>query len=251
MQIEEGRIIVQVSKEIEVATVIERAKQRFTSLANTHDLTRFKTLFLDFPSRDQNFITILKSDEFPEVIGAHWDAKLTIKKQDLQNEVGVKHVDSFEMAEETYDISNPPAVTPNDPSREEVATYSSTSSDTASALTQQIKPFSYGSVRPWNGSTSTLTYTGIVNVGSYGPKLALLSGGLIYESIALDYMLPNFTIVFNLEDASNAGYKWCFSTTPDGTNNGGTEYTTGVTRVGTPGQAGSSVSVALSANTPL
>mgnify|MGYP007000351161 len=29
MQIEEGRIIVQVSKEIEVATVIERAKQRF------------------------------------------------------------------------------------------------------------------------------------------------------------------------------------------------------------------------------
>ena len=87
MQIEEGRIIVQVSKEIEVATVIERAKQRFTSLANTHDLTRFKTLFLDFPSRDQNFITILKSDEFPEVIGAHWDAKLTIKKQDLQKRI--------------------------------------------------------------------------------------------------------------------------------------------------------------------
>ena len=251
MQIEEGRIIVQVSKEIEVATVIERAKQRFTSLANTHDLTRFKTLFLDFPSRDQNFITILKSDEFPEVIGAHWDAKLTIKKQDLQNEVGVKHADAFEMAEETYDISNPPAVSPNDPSREEVATYSSTSGDTASSLTQQIKPFSYGSVRPWNGSTSTLTYTGIVNVGSYGPKLALLSGGTIYESIALDYMLPNFTVVFSLADASNAGYKWCFSTTPDGTNNGGTEYTTGVTRVGTPGTAGASVSIALSATTPL
>ena len=64
-------------------------------------------------------------------------------------------------------------------------------------------------------------------------------------------MLPNYTVTLNLDDSSNLNYKWCFSTTPDGTNNGGTEYTTGVTRVGTPGTAGASVSIALTATTPL
>ena len=110
MQIEEGRIIVQVSKEIEVATVIERAKQRFTSLANTHNLERLKTLFLDFPARDDNFITILKGDEFPEVIGAHWDKKIVIPHDALANEAGIKRYDALDLAEEDFDLENPPAV---------------------------------------------------------------------------------------------------------------------------------------------
>ena len=251
MQIEEGRIIVQVSKESEVATVIERAKQRFTSLANTHDLTRFKTLFLDFPSRDQNYITILKSDEFPEVIGAQWDKKITVPHSALESETGIKRYDALDLAQETFDLDNPPVPSPNQATREEVATYSAVAGDTNEALTQQIKPFSYGNVVPYVGTAGTLTYTAIVNNGTYGPKLALLSGGLIYESVALDYMLPNYTVTLNLDDSSNLNYKWCFSTTPDGTNNGGTEYTTGVTRVGTPGTAGASVSIALTATTPL
>ncbi len=251
MQIEEGRIIVQVSKEIEVATVIERAKQRFTSLANTHNLARLKTLFLDFPARDDNFLTILKGDEFPEVIGARWDKKIVIPHDSLANEAGIKRYDALDLAEEDFDLDNPPAVTPNETTREQVAANVAVAGDTTEALTQQIKPFSYGNVVPYLSGGSTLGYTGVVNNGSYGPKLSLLSGGQVYETPALDYNLPNYTIVINLEDSSNLNYKWCFSTTPDGTNNGGTEYTTGVTRVGTPGTAGASVSIALTATSPL
>ena len=48
-------------------------------------------------------------------------------------------------------------------------------------------------------------------------------------------LLPGDNLYIIVGDASNANYKWCFSTTPDGTHNGGVEYTTNVTRVGTPG----------------
>tara|TARA_R110000744_G_scaffold209344_3_gene328238 strand:- start:3254 stop:5527 length:2274 start_codon:yes stop_codon:yes gene_type:complete len=47
------------------------------------------------------------------------------------------------------------------------------------------------------------------------------------------------TYRFDQSDASNASYQLLFSLTEDGDNNGGTEYTTGVTKVGTPGSAGS------------
>jgi hypothetical protein len=46
------------------------------------------------------------------------------------------------------------------------------------------------------------------------------------------------TYRFDQSDASNASYQLLFSLTEDGDNNGGTEYTTGVTKVGTPGSAG-------------
>ena len=46
---------------------------------------------------------------------------------------------------------------------------------------------------------------------------------------------------FDVSDGTNLSHILSFSTTEDGTNNGGTEYTTGVTRVGVPGNVGAYV----------
>ena len=73
-----NRIIARISKENQAAAVIERAKQRFTTLESFQDLSRIKTIFLDFSSKDDNFINILKGDDFPEVHSAIWDRETTI-----------------------------------------------------------------------------------------------------------------------------------------------------------------------------
>lgn len=85
-----------------------------------------------------------------------------------------------------------------------------------------------------------------VTVATVGVTSLFFLNGHRSQQITL---LPNFTYKFYQKDASNVGNRFAFSTTIDGTNNLGTEYTTGITYTGTAGVDGE-MTVVLASNAP-
>ncbi len=102
----------------------------------------------------------------------------------------------------------------------------------------------------WNwkaGSTAPANTYAVKVVSDSGNKYRFDDFGT--SAITLE-LQEGGTFTFDQSDASNSGHPIRFSTTSDGTHGGGSEYTTGVTTNGTPGQAGAYTRITVAASAP-
>ena len=91
-----------------------------------------------------------------------------------------------------------------------------------------------------------VTYT--VTVANPGSGNRYYIDGVLQQTVNL---LEGFTYKFDQADNSNNGHPLRFSTTSGGSHSGGSEYTTGVTTSGTPGQAGSYTQIVVASGAPV
>ena len=93
----------------------------------------------------------------------------------------------------------------------------------------------------------SLIRTFTVTVVSTGSGNKYFIDGVQQETINL---AEGYTYKFDVSDSSMGAHPFKFSTTSNGTHNGGSEYTTGVTTSGTTGQASAYVQIVVAASAP-
>ena len=129
------------------------------------------------------------------------------------------------------------------------STVASSSSTTASttvgtSAVGSVEVYQLFAVTVVSGNPSNHPY---YNVGSSN-KYAI--DGSTATSDVLLTLTEGSTFRFDQSDSSNSGHPLRFSETANGTHGGGTEYTTGVTTVGTPGSAGAYTQITVAVGAP-
>jgi len=99
----------------------------------------------------------------------------------------------------------------------------------------------------WNSTILTALTTFTVTVANAGGNKYFIDG-VQQQTVNL---LEGFTYKFDQADSSNNGHPLRFSTTSGGSHSGGSEYTTGVTTSGTPGQAGAYTQIVVASGAPV
>jgi len=93
----------------------------------------------------------------------------------------------------------------------------------------------------------SLIRTFTVTVANPGAGNRYYIDGVLQETVTL---AEGYTYRFDVSDSSMGSHPFKFSTTSNGTHNGGSEYTTGVTTSGTTGQANAYVQIVVAASAP-
>ena len=93
----------------------------------------------------------------------------------------------------------------------------------------------------------SVTRTFTVTVVSTGSGNKYFIDGVQQETVTL---AEGYTYRFDTSDSSVSSHPFRFSTTSDGTHEGGSEYTTGVTTNGTPGSADAYTQITVAASAP-
>ena len=97
----------------------------------------------------------------------------------------------------------------------------------------------------WDAGNGNNTYA--ITVANPGSGNKYYIDGVLGTTLTL---AEGSTYKFDQSNSSNSGHPLRFSTTNNGTHGGGTEYTTGVTTVGTPGSAGAYTQIVIAAGAP-
>ena len=120
-----------------------------------------------------------------------------------------------------------------------------TSSSTGSLL--DLGSYSSGNTKVFISASADdldLLYADITVTVSGGNYLI---DGTANQTITL---VPSVTYRFDVSDSTNSNHPLRFSTTSDGTHNSGSQFTTGITSIGTAGSAGAIIEVKLEQDAP-
>ncbi|MDB4257066.1 S8 family serine peptidase [bacterium] len=95
---------------------------------------------------------------------------------------------------------------------------------------------------------STVIVANGTNILGTGNKYYISTEGAVAAPVIS--LTEGQTYRFNQSDSTNSSHQLRFSTTSNGTHGGGSEYTTGVTKVGTAGQAGAYTQIVVASGAP-